>query len=199
MLAQHRALTGALETEAVVAPCQSGGRDEEVALFECGVDPAVVDEGGSRPGGVVRAVEVARKGAVLVRDPDGLRRAFHQFGGLPEGVLGEPYQSAGLGVVCRVVAQEELGGPVVVVRAQQRGTGVDGSLLAECHRAHPVYALGQGGPLAPPGIGVAVRDARGDGDDLAELCAAEVGVSGGAQRLVVEGWIVEEEFHGCGS
>jgi hypothetical protein len=62
-----------------------------------------------------------------------------------------------------------------------------------------VDTFGERRPGPPPGLGVAVGDAGGDRDDLAELRTAVVGVSGGAQGLVVEGGVVEEEGHGSGS
>ncbi|MGW4169711.1 hypothetical protein ACWEGX_22680 [Streptomyces chartreusis] len=78
------------------------------------------------------------------------------------------------------------------MRPEQGGAGVDGAALVAGCGAQPVDAFGESGPRLPPGFGVAVGDLCGDCDDLAELRTAVIGVTGGAQRLVVEGGILEE-------
>ena len=195
LVAEHSALSGAVEGQHVVSPPQRGGGDDEVRLLPGGVVSAVVDDGRARRAGVVDEEQVGRQGGVLIGDGHVLDRGVEQSGRRGEGVALAGGQQRHLRVSGGLLEQEGRGRAVVVRCPQQDFPGADAVPGREGLLADFRQPLRGGLPrLVPAGL-VTLPDTARRGENLAEVGPAVGGEPGGAQRLEGEGLVVEQELH----
>jgi hypothetical protein len=155
----------------------------------------VVEHGRARGARIVDEEQVAGQRGVLIGDAQGADRSVEQGGRVGERLLGGPGEPCRLGVGGGILAAVEVGGPVVVGRAQQRLPGADPVTGGQRVPPDALDARRRRGPLGRPGLLVALRYLAAGNQDLAESGAAVVGVARSAQRLEGEGLVVVEEFY----
>ncbi|MFF4104002.1 hypothetical protein [Streptomyces sp. NPDC001903] len=179
-------LARAVEGQDGVPALHGGQRAAEVEFLGGAVESAVHDQGRSGGAGVVGPVEVAGEGGVLVGDAD----RFDARGGVERARGPEAGDAAVVGVVvagvARVAVLEELRRAVVVGGAQESVPGADGVARVQGLPGFGGHPVGGRHPLLVPAVVVALLDALGGGDDLAEVGAAVGDVAHRAQGLVPE-------------